>query len=154
MKIELLLTGKTTEKWLNEGIEVYTARLKHYVPLSISYLPSSSAKTPERAVQEESEQILSRFKPRDFIVLLDEKGKELRSVQLAAHLEKWMLQGINRLVFVVGGAYGMNEELKSKADMILSLSKLTFTHQMIRLILVEQLYRAMTILRNESYHHE
>lgn len=154
MKLEILLVGKTNEKWLKEGIDIYLDRLKHYIAINVTYLNASTAKNPERIISEESLLIQTRFQPRDLIVLLDEHGKELRSVEFAAQFEKWMLQGINRVVFIVGGAYGVNAEIKSSANLILSLSKLTFTHQMIRLLLAEQLYRAFSIIRNESYHHE
>ena len=154
MKIELVFIGKTTDDYLKEGIEIYLNRLKNYLPVSVTVFPASSAKSPERILSEESLVILSKLQPRDHIVLLDEKGKEVRSVELAVQMEKWMLKGINRLVFIIGGAYGVSDEVKAKAHSTLSLSKLTFTHQMIRLLLAEQLYRAMTITRNESYHHE
>lgn len=154
MKIELVFIGKTTDDYLKEGIEIYLNRLKNYLPVSVTVLPASSAKLPERILSEESPVILSKLHPRDHVVLLDEKGKEVRSIELAAQMEQWMLKGINRLVFIIGGAYGVSDEVKAKAHSRLSLSKLTFTHQMIRLLLAEQLYRAMSITRNESYHHE
>jgi 23S rRNA (pseudouridine1915-N3)-methyltransferase len=154
MKIEIILVGKTSENWLREGIDIYLDRLKHYIPVNLTYVTASSLKSPDRIASEEGVSILNKFQPRDYIVLLDERGKEFRSVEMAAFMEKMMLQGINRIVFIVGGAYGVKDEIKKKANLILSVSKMTFTHQMIRLILAEQLYRAMTIVRKESYHHE
>lgn len=154
MKVEIILTGKTTDSWLKEGIELYIARLKHYISVSVTYLPASTSKMREKIVAEESDAIRSRLLSRDHVIVLDERGKEFRSVELAAQMEKWMLMGSSRLVFIVGGAYGVDQELKQKAHLIMSFSKMTFTHQMIRLMLVEQLYRAMSIIKNESYHHE
>ncbi len=154
MKIEILLIGKTTEAWLKEGIGLYMDRLKNYIPVNMTVLPASSSKLPNKMIVEESESITSKFQPRDFIILLDERGKNLRSIELASQIEKWMIQGVNRVVFIIGGAYGVSDDIKRQAHLQLAVSKLTFTHQMVRLILVEQLYRAMSIIRNESYHHE
>jgi 23S rRNA (pseudouridine1915-N3)-methyltransferase len=105
-------------------------------------------------MQEEEKSILSKIKQGDFLVVLDEKGEELGSRQLAVKIQKWMERGVGRIVFIIGGAFGISPELKKRTDFIFSVSKLTFTHQMVRLILVEQIYRSMTILRNEGYHHD
>ncbi len=154
MKIEFVFIGKTTEANLNEGVTIYMKRLVNYLPAEILTIPPSTSKIREKIIEEESKVIMSKFQPRDFIVLLDERGKELTSRQLATFIEKQMLTGINRLLLITGGSYGVSNELKQKAHFTLSASKFTFTHQMIRLILTEQVYRAMTILRNESYHHD
>ncbi len=153
MKCELFFVGKTSDKYLIEGVEIYSKRLSHYLPMSIVIVPPSSLLDPKKVVDEEGKNMLARIKPRDFIVLLDETGVLHTSPELAQKMQKWMLEGYSKLVFVCGGAYGLSPDLKKRANYILSASRFTFTHQMIRLILVEQLYRAMTIIRNESYHH-
>lgn len=154
MKIEFIFIGKTTEPYLNEGITTYLKRLVNYLPAEIITIPASSSKLREKIIEEESRAILSKIQPRDYIVLLDERGKELTSRQLAAFIEKQMVAGTNRLLMITGGAYGVSDEVKQKVHYTLSASKFTFTHQMIRLLLTEQVYRAMTILKNESYHHD
>lgn len=154
MKIEFIFIGKTTEPYLNEGITTYLKRLVNYLPAEILTIPASSSKLREKIIEEESRAILSKIQPRDYIVLLDERGKELTSRQLAAFIEKQMVAGTNRLLMITGGAYGVSDEVKQKVHYTLSASKFTFTHQMIRLLLTEQVYRAMTILKNESYHHD
>ena len=153
MKCELFFIGKTTEKYLQEGIEQYLKRLKHYLPVSITIIQPGSGTDPLKVIQAECDDVLSRIKPRDLIVLLDERGVSLSSIEFSSKIQQWMVQGHQRLIFIIGGAYGVNEELKKKANIVLSLSSFTLTHQMIRLFLVEQIYRAMTIIKNESYHH-
>lgn len=153
MKILLLLVGKTSEAYLKEGIEVYLKRLTNYISLSQGVLALSPAKDKRIAIEEESKSIQSKLLPGDFIVVLDESGSEVGSRQLAGMFQKWMVNGIGRVVFIIGGPFGISPALKQKANLILSVSKFTFTHQMVRLILVEQIYRAMTIIKNESYHH-
>ena len=154
MKILLLLVGKTSEIYLKEGIEVYLKRLTNYLSLSQVVLALSFAKDKRIAIEEESKTIQSKLLPGDFIIVLDENGSEVSSRQFAVMFQKWMVQGIGRVVFIIGGPFGISTDLKRKANLILSLSKFTFTHQMVRLILVEQIYRAMTIIKNESYHHD
>ena len=153
MKILLLLVGKTSEAYLKEGIEVYLKRLTNYISLSQGVLALSPAKDKRIAIEDESKSIQSKLLPGDFIVVLDENGSEVGSRQLAGMFQKWMVNGIGRVVFIIGGPFGISPTLKQKANLILSVSKFTFTHQMVRLILVEQIYRAMTIIKNESYHH-
>ena len=154
MKILLLLVGKTSEVYLKEGIEVYLKRLSNYISLSQAVLALSSAKDKRIAIEDESKAIQLKLLPGDFIVVLDENGSEITSRQLSGLFQKWMVQGIGRVVFIIGGPFGISSVLKQKANLILSVSKFTFTHQMVRLILVEQIYRAMTIIKNESYHHD
>jgi 23S rRNA (pseudouridine1915-N3)-methyltransferase len=154
MKFILIHVGKTTEDYLKEGISIYLKRLQHYVPVTEVIVQPSKEKDRSKSLAEEERAIVQKISPGDLLVVLDEKGKEISSVQLAGTIEKWMVQGKGRIVFITGGAFGISHDLKNKANMILSLSKLTFTHQMVRLILTEQLYRAMTITRNEGYHHE
>lgn len=155
MKVFLVFTGKSAEDYLKEGVKVYVARLKHYIPLVVHEITPpklpASVNTAQVRIQE-SEWILKNLPDSDYRVLLDETGKSLSSAGLADFLQARMNQGIRNLTFIIGGAYGVSDALKQKADFILSLSPLTFTHQMSRLILVEQLYRAMTILKNEPYH--
>ncbi|MBP3203565.1 MAG: 23S rRNA (pseudouridine(1915)-N(3))-methyltransferase RlmH [Bacteroidales bacterium] len=157
MNITLLTIGKTDVKWVKEGLDVYTSRLKHYIPFSVTEIPELkkvSALSQEQIKEKEGELILKQLGPQDRLVLLDEHGKELRSVELAAWLEKTLSGGARNLVFVIGGAYGFSPEVYARAQEKLSLSKMTFSHQMVRTIFAEQLYRAFSILRGEPYHHE
>jgi 23S rRNA (pseudouridine1915-N3)-methyltransferase len=156
MKVMLLFMHKTGEVWLNQGIEEYLKRLHNYLPVEMRILqPTKIAKlSVELQKKAESELFLKNIEKGDFLVLLDERGKQLSSEGLADFMQNKMNSGIKRLVIVVGGAYGFSETMYSRADYELSFSKFTFSHQMIRLLLVEQLYRSMTILRNEPYHHQ
>lgn len=157
MKITFLVIGKTDDKNLLKLIEVYKKRLTHYVKFDMEVIPDlKNAKnlSEEQQKIKEGEQIVNRLKPGDHLALLDEKGKEFRSVEFAKHLQKKMNSGLKRMVFVVGGPYGFSEFIYTKADSKISLSKMTFSHQMIRLFVIEQMYRAFTILKNEPYHHE
>lgn len=129
-------------------------RLSRYATVTVDVVKASTIRDIRKAMEEEEKNILARLLPGDYLVILDEKGSEMTSRQLAGKVQKWMAEGKNRIVFIIGGAFGIAPSLKVKADYKLSLSLLTFTHQMIRLLLVEQLYRAMTILRNEKYHHD
>ncbi|MCS5662764.1 MAG: 23S rRNA (pseudouridine(1915)-N(3))-methyltransferase RlmH [Flavobacteriales bacterium] len=157
MKILLLVIGKTDEKYLLEGMGKYRDRLKHYIGFDYEEIPDiKNRKSLSEAQQkkQEADLILAKLKVGDKLVLLDEKGKEYRSVEFAKHLQQQMNSGIKRLVFVVGGPYGFDTSVYDKSQGKLSLSKMTFSHQMIRLFMLEQVYRAMTILKNEPYHHE
>jgi 23S rRNA (pseudouridine1915-N3)-methyltransferase len=148
MRFELVFVGKTTEKYLAEGLDIYIKKLKYYMPSDIIIVHSKTS-----SVDNEAEIILKGITSKDFVILLDEKGKKLDSVMLSKEIQKWMNQSYKKIVFITGGAYGVNMHVRKRADFIWSLSDLTFTHQMIRLLLSEQLYRAMTILKGESYHH-
>jgi 23S rRNA (pseudouridine1915-N3)-methyltransferase len=157
VKIRLLLIGKTEEDFLKSGIHEYETRIKRYVPFELIEIPAlKNAATLSQGEQNlrESEMISKHFQPGDIVVLLDERGKEMRSVEFAFFLNKQFISGGKSLVFVVGGPFGFDSALKKQASFILSLSKMTFSHQMVRLFFTEQLYRALTILRGESYHHE
>lgn len=157
MKIVLIVIGKTDDAWVQEGIDKYSKRLKHYIPFELEVIPDlkqTKNMSQEQQKEKEGELILSKLQPTDKLVLLDEKGKEYRSVDFAKHLQQQMNSGIKRLVFVVGGPYGFSQAVYAKAQGKLSLSKMTFSHQMIRAFFVEQIYRAMSILKNEPYHHE
>jgi 23S rRNA (pseudouridine1915-N3)-methyltransferase len=148
MKFEMIFVGKTTENYLAEGIEMYMKKLKHYVTSDIVYIHSKSS-----SAKEEGLAILKAISSQDFIILLDEKGKEMDSMMLSKQIQKWMNQSYKKIVFLTGGAYGVSDLIRERANFIWSFSNLTFTHQMVRLLLTEQLYRAMTILKGESYHH-
>lgn len=156
MRITLILTGKTKERYLQEGIEEYVKRLKHYVPFKVEVIPDAkhSRKTDVMLVKKnEGAQILQKIRSQDHVILLDERGNGFSSEDFASHLAD--LEGkTGSVVFVVGGAYGFSEEVYSRANEKFSLSKMTFSHQMVRLIFTEQLYRAYTILRGEPYHHK
>ena len=157
MKIVLLTIGKTSEKYLIEGIAQYQKRLKHYTQFEmLEILNIKNAKNFSNAelIKKEGELILKQLQNSDHLILLDNKGKDFTSTKFAEKLQSWMLSGKKRLVFVVGGAYGFSEEMCSRGNEKLSLSKMTFSHQMVRLFFVEQIYRGYTILNNEPYHHQ
>ena len=157
MKVALLLVGKTVNKHFVELIDDYASRLTHYVGFDIITIPelkNTKNLTAEQQKQQEGELILKQLQAGDHVVLLDEHGKELRSVEFSRLMEQRMQTVGKRMVFVVGGPYGFSPDVYAKASEKLSLSKMTFSHQMVRLIFVEQLYRAMTIMRGEPYHHE
>lgn len=157
MKISLVVIGKTDAGYLIEAIEEYKSRLTHYIPFEMEVIPDvKNAKNLSEAQQKEKEgeMILKTLQPGDYLVLLDDKGKEYTSMQFSAYLEKKMHSVPKRLVFVVGGPYGFSEAVYGATSEKISLSKMTFSHQMVRLIFIEQIYRAMTILNHEPYHHE
>lgn len=156
MKTELIVVGKTDNPLFIAGIEDYVRRICHYVPFNITMIPelkNNKNRGVEQQKVQEGQLILKKIEATDTVVLLDEHGKEFRSVELAAWLEKKQ-QSVRKLVFVIGGPYGFSPEMYARANEKISLSKLTFSHQMVRLIFVEQLYRACTILKGEPYHHE
>lgn len=157
MKILFLMIGKTVDKRLTTLIDEYAERVKHYMPFDMEVIPelkNTKALSAEQQKEKEGELLQKQLRDGDYIVLLDEGGKELRSIEFAVYLEKKQSQVARRLVFVVGGPYGFSPTLYKLAKEKISLSKMNFSHQMIRLFFVEQLYRAMTILRGEPYHHE
>ncbi len=157
MKIKLLVIGKTDSDIFNKGIDDYMKRLKHYLPFDISIIPDlkkTKNLSESQQKQKEGELILSFLKPGDFIVLLDENGKEYASVDFSKFIQKQMISGLKNLIFIVGGPYGFSDEVYKKANSKISLSRMTFSHQMVRLIFTEQLYRAMTIIKGEPYHHK
>lgn len=157
MKIALLIIGKTDARYFAEAIDEYRQRLTHYVPFEMQVIPDiKNAKSLSESQQKEreGEMLLKALQAGDYIVLLDERGKEMTSKQFASYLEKKMGSVSRRLVFIIGGPYGFSEALYKIANEKLSLSQMTFSHQMIRLLFIEQIYRAMTILNGEPYHHE
>ena len=156
MKIELIQVGKTVNQIFVEGINEYLGRIKHYVPFNITTIPEiKNTKSLSESQQKtlEGTLILKQLQAQDTVVLLDEHGKEFRSVEFAVWLEKQQ-QVARRLVFVIGGPYGFSDDVYERANSKISLSKMTFSHQMVRLIFCEQLYRACTIIQGEPYHHE
>ncbi len=157
MQIKLIAIGKTDSKELLSLMEVYQKRLKHYVKYSMEIIPDiKNVKNLSEKEQKEKEGqlILKHIKATDHLVLLDEKGKEFRSVEFAAFLQKKMNAGTKQLVLVIGGPYGFSDAVYQKASGKIALSKMTFSHQMIRLFITEQIYRGFSILKNEPYHHE
>ncbi len=154
MKIEFIFTGKTTEKWIEEGCTNYLNRIKRYAKAEVKVINASvSGFSPEVQRKKESALILEKVSGKDLIILLDEKGKQFTSEEFAKQMNKFNTSGKTKIAFIVGGAYGADLLLQKQANLILSFSKMTFTHQMIRLLLLEQVYRAFTILKNEKYHH-
>jgi 23S rRNA (pseudouridine1915-N3)-methyltransferase len=157
MKITLLTVGKTDIRWVREGLEIYISRLKHYIPFSLTEIPelkNASSLSKDQIKVREGELILKSIKPSDEVILLDEHGKEYTSMEWARNMEKRMSGSGRDMVFVIGGAYGFSDDVYSRCDGKVSLSKMTFSHQMVRTIFAEQLYRAFTIIRGEPYHHE
>ena len=157
MKTVLMVVGATTDKHFIANIEEYVRRVNHYMPFGIEVIPELRAakhlSEPEQKARE-GNMLLKALQPGDYLVLLDEYGIERRSIEFARWVEKRISASPRRLVFMVGGPYGFSPEVHRRADEEISLSQMTLSHQMIRLLFVEQLYRAMTILRGEPYHHE
>ncbi|SDS27726.1 23S rRNA (pseudouridine1915-N3)-methyltransferase [Maribacter dokdonensis] len=156
MTIKLLAIGKTDSGQLQELIEVYEKRLQHYVNFEIDIIPDlkkTKNLSDDQQKEKEGELILKKLAPTDVLVLFDEKGKQFSSVEFSQYLQKKMNSGIKQLVFLIGGPYGFSNAVYAKASSKISLSKMTFSHQMVRLFITEQVYRAFTILKNEPYHH-
>lgn len=156
MKITLLLVGKTLKGWIKDGLDVYEGRLGHYVGFNIVEIPelkNVSALTKDQIKKKEGELILKAVRPDDNLILLDERGMERSSLEWASFLQTEMAKGKN-IVYVVGGAYGFSEDVYARSNGKVSLSRMTFSHQMVRVIFAEQLYRAFTIINGEPYHHE
>ena len=156
MRILLLTMGKTDIRWVAEGLEMYSSRLVHYVPFSVKELPElkgTGSLRSEQIKQKEGEALLKAIKPADTVILLDERGEEFTSKQFAERMGKYLQAGKD-VVFVVGGAYGFSPSMYERAQAKLSLSKMTCSHQLVRTVFAEQLYRAFTILKGEPYHNE
>lgn len=157
MKITLLTVGKTDKDWVRQGLDIYVSRLKHYVPFSIIEIPelkNVSALSKEQIKIREGELILKNIRNTDDVILLDERGKEYSSMELAGVIRDKMTYGGRDIVYVIGGAYGFSDAVYARANSRLSLSRMTFSHQMVRAIFAEQIYRAFTIMKGEPYHHE
>ena len=157
MKITLLTVGKTDKDWVRQGMDIYVSRLKHYIPFSVVEIPelrNVSAMTKDQIKTKEGELILKQIKPADDLILLDERGKEYTSVELAKVIQDKISYTGKDMVYVIGGAYGFSDAVYQRANSKISLSRMTFSHQMVRAIFVEQIYRAFTIMKGEPYHHE
>jgi 23S rRNA (pseudouridine1915-N3)-methyltransferase len=157
MKILLITVGKTDQQWLSEGISQYVERLTHFCQFEFQVIPDiRNTRSMDSGTQKlrEGEQILKLLQPSDDVYLLDDKGREMTSPDMAQWLQKRMSQSTKRLVFLIGGPYGFSQAVYQRANEQLSLSRLTFSHQMVRTIFLEQLYRACTIIKGEPYHHE
>ena len=157
MKITLLTVGKTDRDWVRQGLEIYLSRLRHYINFSLVEIPelkNVSALSKQQIKLKEGSLILKSIRPNDELILLDEHGREFRSLDFAAFLKERLDYAFRDMVFVIGGAYGFSQEVYQRANSKISLSKMTFSHQMVRAIFAEQIYRAFTIIRGEPYHHE
>lgn len=157
MKVTFLVIGKTDQKYLQEGISIFEKRIGHYLPYEMKIIPDikNTKKLSESQQKEkEGELILQQIQNSDVMILMDERGQMFDSIGFSKYLEKKMVMGTKNLVFVIGGPYGFAPKVYDRANGKISLSNMTFSHQMVRLIFVEQLYRAMTILKNEPYHHQ
>lgn len=156
MNLRIIQIGKSGSSFLADGEAEYKKRLGRYLKLEVIELPDiKGAKRSESEIRtKEGEQILSRIEEKDHVVLLDEHGKTYRSIEFASWFDKKGISGVSSITFVIGGPYGFSESMRARANEMLSLSAMTFSHQMVRMIFLEQVYRAMTIMRNEPYHHE
>ena len=157
MKIALLTVGKTDRDWVRQGLDIYVSRLKHYIPFSITEIPelkNVSALSRDQIKTREGELILKNVRPTDDVILLDEHGKEFSSMEFAKILQDKISYAGKDMVFVIGGAYGFSDAVYQRSNSRISLSRMTFSHQMVRAIFADQLYRAFTIIKGEPYHHE
>ena len=157
MKITMLTVGQTEKNWIKEGLDVYVSRLKHYCAFSVNEIPelkNVSSLSREQIRKKEGELVLKAVRDSAEVILLDEHGKEYSSTGFAEALERKISLGGRDIVFVIGGAYGFSEEVYRRSNSSISLSKMTFSHQMVRTIFAEQLYRAFTIMKGQPYHHE
>ncbi len=157
MKITLLTVGKTDRDWVKQGLDIYVSRLKHYISFSIIEIPelkNVSSLSKDQIKVREGELILKNIRNNDDVILLDERGKEHTSVELSGIIRDKINYGGRDIVYVIGGAYGFSDAVYSRANSMLSLSRMTFSHQMVRAIFAEQIYRAFTIMKGEPYHHE
>lgn len=157
MEFILLVTGKNRFDFIEKGLDEYISRLKRHISFSIKYLPDVKGGknlTPELQKTKEGEQILAFLSPQDMLILLDEKGKEYTSQEFARQIDRWRGCGRRRVVFCIGGPYGFSKEVYDRNDGMLSLSRMTFNHEMVRLFFTEQVYRAFSILAGSPYHHD
>jgi 23S rRNA (pseudouridine1915-N3)-methyltransferase len=157
MLLTILMIGKTTDIFVTEGTEIFIERLKHYLSVKMIVIPDLKERknlSPQQIKEKEAELMIQQIPKPSTLILLDEQGREFRSIEFSAFIQKQLNSGCKELVFLIGGAFGVADSIKKTANFSLSLSKMTFTHQFIRLMLAEQLYRAMSILKNEPYHNE
>lgn len=157
MKIALVQTGKTTDKNISEIADLYTNRIKKYTSFEIITLPDlknpGNIPVPELKLRE-GKKLIQIINPDDYVILLDERGKEFRTIEFSVLMGKMFMLPKKRILFVIGGAWGFSDEVYNRADLKMSLSKLTFPHQLVRLLFLEQLYRVFTVIKGEPYHHE
>jgi 23S rRNA (pseudouridine1915-N3)-methyltransferase len=157
MKVVLLQTGKTSEKYISDGAEIFVNRIKKYIPFDIHTLPdlrnNRNMPLQEQRIKE-GEKMISYFGSDDFVIALDENGREFTTIEFSEWLEKIFMLPKKRVVFVIGGPFGISDEVFKRAEARISLSKLTFSHQMVRLLFLEQLYRVLTIIKGDPYHHQ
>lgn len=153
MKIYFWSVGRAHESYIKDAIEMFTKRISHYYPVEWKIFSSSKSNIEEQIKKDESLQLLNAFQKDDIIIALDENGKQWSSIELANFMQRQANNSIKNLIFIIGGAYGLHENVLKKCNYKWSLSKLVFPHQLVRLILAEQIYRACTIIRNEKYHH-
>lgn len=157
MKIEFWMQGQTAFEYLKQGVEIYEKRIKHFIPFEIQVLSdikNAKSMSEEQLKTKEGEGQLKKLEQGDFLILLDERGKQFSSIQFSVYIEHLMQQSHKRIIFLIGGAYGFSDAVYHRANAQWSLSKLTFSHQMVRLFIVEQIYRALSIQRGLPYHHE
>ncbi|MCF0218779.1 MAG: 23S rRNA (pseudouridine(1915)-N(3))-methyltransferase RlmH [Muribaculaceae bacterium] len=157
MKVTIFAVGKTSAPWIATGIDTYLKRLQHYLPTTLDIIPdvrNAATLSEDMRCRLEGEAMLARFEPSDYVMLLDERGKALSSMEFADTLENLGNRSVRRLALVIGGPYGFSDDVYARANTKLSLSRMTFTHDMARLIIAEQLYRAVSILKGLPYHHE
>ena len=157
MDICLLSVGKISSKWIQDGIEVFEARIGRYInfiPFVLPDIKNAKSLSTDKIKEEEGKIILSNINPSDFVILLDERGKEFSSREFSNWIQKQMNSGRKRLVLLIGGPFGFSKDIYERADSLIALSKMTFTHEMAKLLITEQIYRALTILKGEPYHHD
>ena len=157
MKIQLWVVGKTTQHFVEQGLTEFCGRIKHYLPFEMQVIPdikNTKHLSPEQVKEKEGEGVLKAVQPGDYLVVLDEQGQDFTSLQFSKYLERKTHTVSQSLVFIIGGAYGLSQKVQEAAQEKIALSKMTFSHQLVRLIFAEQLYRAMTILHHTPYHHE
>lgn len=155
MKIEIIAVGKLKTSYYKEAVEDYVGRIQHYTPLTLTEIPDEEIRKgsdPVRLLQREADQLLRKIASQDFVIVWDERGKSISSEELATLIETIQNQGVSKINMLIGGALGLHESVRKRANKVLSLSQMTFPHQLARLIILEQLYRAFTILRGEPYH--
>lgn len=157
MKVEFWVIGKTSFPYLDEGNDIYLNRIKHYLPFQMTTIPdikNRKSLSEEQIKTKEGETVLSKLSTGDFLILMDERGKQRTSIQFSDYLQNILQQSHKRVIFLIGGAYGFSDAVYERCDGKMSLSNMTFSHQMVRLIFLEQFYRALTIMNNEPYHHK
>ena len=157
MKVEFWVIGKTSFDYLDKGNDIYLNRIKHYVPFKMEVIPDIKNRkklSSDQIKTKEGETILSKLNSGDFLILMDERGKQRNSSEFSEYLQNMLQLSYKRLIFLIGGAYGFSDAVYERSNAKMSLSKMTFSHQMVRVIFLEQFYRALTIMKNEPYHHE